>query len=278
MALPLVEQLIDISLLEDLAYGDITSDSLFPTFQMGEGIIRTRQSAVVSGIDVAKRVFQKIDPDLEMISFISDGDAVTPGQRLLQVKGNVGSILQGERLALNFLQHLSGIATLTYQFAGAIAGTKAKVVHTRKTTPGLRHLEIQAVLHGGGSSHRKSLSHAVLIKDNHIAAAGSIQRAIEKTRQHAGHTMSIEVECDTLAQVSEALSAKADIILLDNMAIPMLKEAVQMIGGQAITEASGGVTLSNILGIAQTGVDYISTSQITLGATPIDLGLDFDIP
>lgn len=275
MLSPAVESLIDLALREDLAYGDITTDSLFTRSELAKGYIIANQSAVISGLDVAQRVFERIDPHLTCTPLIQNGEAVTPGSYVMTIEGLAASILKGERLALNFLQHLSGIATLTYQFAGAIQGTKAKITHTRKTIPGLRGLEIQAVLHGGGSPHRFSLSHAVLIKDNHIQAIGSVRAAVDKVRQSVGHTVRIEVECDTLEQVDEALASNVELLLLDNMNISTLEEAVKKANGKAILEASGGVTLSTVLDIAKTGVDIISTSQITMSAPAVDLGLEF---
>jgi nicotinate-nucleotide pyrophosphorylase (carboxylating) len=276
MLAPPVERLMDLALLEDLAYGDITTENLFSGQETTTAYLHVRQSAVISGTQIAKTVFEKVDSRITCTINVPDGEPVTAGTTIMTLEGPTASILKAERLALNFLQHLSGIATLTYQFAGAISGTKAKITHTRKTIPGLRHLEIEAVVHGGGSPHRSSLSHAVLIKDNHIQALGSIEKAVAKIRQSVGHTSRLEVECDTLDQVDEALTAGVDIILLDNMSIPMLKEAVKKIKGQAIIEASGNVTLSNVMEIANTGVDFISTSQITLSTTAVDLGLDFE--
>jgi nicotinate-nucleotide pyrophosphorylase (carboxylating) len=276
MPLPsLVDTLIDLALAEDLAYGDLTSDNLFLPDKTVQAFMVSRDPAVVSGLVAAQHVFIKLDPHLICTLLVEDGDKVTPGTRLMQIEGALLSILKGERTALNLLQHLSGVATLTYQFMGAMAGTRAKITHTRKTTPGLRSLEIQAVLDGGGFPHRKSLSHAVMLKDNHLAAlTGGIIQAVHQLRDRIGHTVKIEVECDTLTQVDDALTAGADILLLDNMSTPTLAEAVSRARGRAITEASGGITLSNVAAIARTGVDYISTSQLTLSAPAMDIGLD----
>lgn len=271
-----IESLIDLALAEDLAYGDITTDNLFSSEQMAKATFQCRQPAVISGIKPACRVFEKIDERIRCTPLMDNGTEVTSGTPVMTVEGPVTAILKGERLALNFLQHLSGIATLTYQFVGAVSGLGTRITHTRKTTPGLRALEVQAVLDGGGSPHRFSLSHAVLIKDNHIRAAGSVTQAVEAIRRHVGHTVCIEVECDTLDQVAEALSAGVDLLLLDNMSLPVLKEAVQKAKGRAKTEASGGVTLRSVLDIAKTGVDIISTSQITMSAPAVDIGLDFE--
>ena len=267
--------LLDLALNEDLAYGDITTDNLFSSETLASAQIVSRQSAILSGSRIAKTVFGKIDSRVDVQFDLEDGAAMTAGTVIASLSGPVSGILKAERLALNFLQHLSGVATLTYQYVGAVSGTGTQITHTRKTIPGLRELEIEAVVHGGGSPHRKSLSHAALIKDNHIHAAGGILQAVAKLRKAVGHTVRMEVECDTLAQVDEALEAGADIVLLDNMSIAMLEEAVKKAKGKAITEASGGITLSSVLEIAQTGVDIISTSQITLSAPAIDIGLDF---
>ncbi len=275
MLTPQVEALIDAAIAEDMAYGDLTSEPLFKPIQIARAHMVCRQPAVISGLPVASRVFEKIDSAIACELKAQNGDTVTAGTVLMALHGPVISLLKGERLALNFLQHLSGIATLTFQYAGAIAGTKAKVVHTRKTIPGLRALAIQAVLDGGGSRHRQSLSQAVLLKDNHIQACGSISKAVQQIRQVVGHMVKVEVECDTLAQVQEAADAGVDAILLDNMTTQQLSEAVKLVNGRAILEASGGVTLSSILAIAQTGVDVISTSQITMSAPAVDIGLDF---
>ncbi len=267
--------LIDLALAEDLAFGDITTDPLFSPESQCRAQVAVRQAGVVSGLTAAQTVFEKVDPLVKVCLRVQDGDRVEKGTVLLSLDGPTASVLKAERLALNLLQHLSGIATLTAQYVEALAGTEAKITHTRKTIPGLRSWAIQAVLHGGGMPHRKSLSHAVLIKDNHIQAAGSIATAVATIRKTVGHTVRIEVECDTLAQVREALEAQVDVILLDNMDLETLALAVKAIDGQAITEASGGVTLATVRAIAETGVDVISTSQITLSAPALDIGLDF---
>jgi nicotinate-nucleotide pyrophosphorylase (carboxylating) len=275
MLSPAVEQLIDLALQEDLAYGDLTTESLFSKEHTSTAVIAVRHPAIVSGIELAQKIFNRIDPALRCEACVEDGAAVIAGVPLLKVAGSTISMLKAERLVLNFLQHLSGIATLTYQYVGAISGTTTRITHTRKTTPGLRALEIEAVKHGGGESHRFSLSHAVLLKDNHIQAAGGITQAVEKIRQHVGHTVKIEVECDTLQQVEEALKAGIDLLLIDNMDLPTTEKAVHLAKGKALIEASGGIRLNTVLGVARLGVDIISTSQITMNAMPVDIGLDF---
>lgn len=275
MLAPPADRLLQLALEEDLAHGDITTEPLFTAGEQTTAHLTARQSAIISGVEIAREVFAQVDSRLTTVILAQDGEAVTSGTVIMEVSGSTASILKAERLALNFLQHLSGVATLTYQFVGAVAGTETKILHTRKTTPGLRALEIAAVQHGGGYPHRSSLAEAVLIKDNHIAAAGSVSAAVTKIRQAVGANTRIEVECDTLDQVEEAIAAGADMVLLDNMPLKILKEAVKLCKGKVLTEASGGVTLKTVWDIAKTGVDYISTSQITLSAPAVDIGLDF---
>lgn len=276
MLAPDILMLLDMALREDLAYGDCTSENLFQPSDMARAHVVSRQETVVSGLAVAQALFHQVDSQLVFTPCVQDGQFVAPKTRLATVQGSVVSLLKAERVALNILQHLCGVATTTYQLVQAVSGTTSHITHTRKTLPGLRALQIQAVLDGGGTPHRKSLSHAAMIKDNHVAAAGGIDAAVATLRAKVGHTVRIEVECDTLAQVDEALTAGADVILLDNMSPEILKQAIQRIGTQAITEASGGVTLQTVRALAETGVQYISTSQMTLSAQAIDIGLDFE--
>ena len=271
---PAVETLIRQALEEDLGHGDMTTDLLPELFRPGTGWIVSRQSGIVSGLEIAETVFRLVDPRLEITFSANNGERMGIDKKLIKIAGPVSSMLKAERVALNFLQHLSGIATETRKFVDAIADSKSLITDTRKTTPGLRLLEKRAVVHGGGRPHRFNLSSAVMLKDNHIEAVGSITHAVNLLRQQISHTAKIEVEADTLAQAKEALDAGADIILLDNMTLEQLKEAVILIDSKAITEASGGVTLETVAAIAKTGVDYISTSRITLGAPPIDIALD----
>ena len=272
----LMKPIVENALTEDLGQGDLTTEHL-PELRcpaMAYGV--SRAHAVISGLAVAACVWQTLDPTVRVTLMVSDGDRVVPGNRLLKVEGLAVSLLQGERVALNFLQHLSGVASRTRQFADAIAGTRSQVTDTRKTTPGLRFLEKQAVVHGGGSPHRFNLGSAVMLKDNHIAVMGGIEPAVARLRAAVSHTTTIEVEADTLAQVEAALRAGADIVMLDNMSVAQVQEAVTLIGNRAISEASGGITLETIRAYAETGVQYISTSQITMGAPPVDIGLDID--
>lgn len=270
-----LDVLLNIALREDLAFGDCTSENLFEASDCATAYLVARQDAVISGMDVAQAIFQKIDLGIAFTPCVKNGQLVAAKTRLATVEGPVIGILKAERLALNLLQHLCGVATTTHCLVKAVEGTGAHVTHTRKTLPGLRALQIEAVLHGGGTPHRKSLSHEAMMKDNHVAAAGGIQAAVARLREKVGHTVRIEVECDTLAQVDEALRARVDVIMLDNMPLESMRQAVQKIGTQALTEASGGVTLQTVRAIAETGVHYISTSQMTLSPQAIDIGLDF---
>ncbi len=274
----LIADIIKTAILEDLGQGDITTDNL-TVLNAPESIstarINARQAAVVSGLVVVCQVFHWVDPNLAIELSVSDGDSVEAGDEILLIKGQSASILKAERVALNFLQHLSGIATETRRYVEAVSGTQAKITDTRKTTPGLRFLEKQAVVDGGGSPHRFNLGSSVMLKDNHIQAVGSISKAVAELRARISHTSTIEVEADSLEQVQEAVDASADIVLLDNMNPEKIREALTIIDGRAITEASGGISLETVRAIAETGVAFISTSKITLAAPVIDFGLDF---
>jgi nicotinate-nucleotide pyrophosphorylase (carboxylating) len=279
---PVIRAIVDAALTEDLAQGDVTTDNL-PTLAEVQlaAEIKARQECVVSGISVAALVFHSIDPELGFEALVEDGQRVPAGAVLARITGPMAPMLKAERTALNFLQHLSGIATETWRYVEAIAGTGARITHTRKTTPGLRILEQQAVLHGGGMPHRANLGSCVMLKDNHLQslARGNdnpIREAITQLRARLSHTVKIEVEADRLEQVRQAVEAEADIILLDNMSPAEIREALQIIDSRAISEASGGITLQNIRAYAETGVDIISTSRITLGVPAIDIGLDLD--
>ena len=275
-----LEQLITQWLEEDMPSGDITTDNLFATAQQCSGIISSQQPLVVSGLHAAKRVFERLDPSIVFEALVDDGDCLSSNSDMVKLSGDLRAILKAERLALNLLQHLCGIATLTYQYASTVALTKAKIFHTRKTLPGLRFLETQAVVDGGGYLHRQSLSEFVMLKDNHInAAGGDVVQAIKLLRQNLPSEkqgIKIEIECDRLDQVDKALEAGADVILLDNMSLDMLRQAVKLVKGKALTEASGGVSLKTVRQIAETGVDFISTSQITLSAPAADIHLELD--
>ncbi|HEY9079938.1 carboxylating nicotinate-nucleotide diphosphorylase [Magnetovibrio sp.] len=269
-----VERLIRDALAEDLGTGgDITSASTIPADLRFHGVMAARHDMVVAGLGLAGLVFKTVDPRIEWRSDVQDGDTVKAGDVLARVSGPGRALLTAERTALNLLQHLSGIATLGRTYVDAVAGTGATILDTRKTLPGYRELAKYAARMGGVTNHRMRLDDAVLIKDNHIAVAGSITAAIQGAKD-AGHSP-IEVECDTLEQVHEALSVGVDAILLDNMSNEQLREAVAIIGGQARTEASGGVTLETVRSIAETGVDSISIGRITQSAPAVDIGLDW---
>jgi len=262
-------------LAEDLGdAGDITTDSTIPADSMARGVIAARKPGVVAGLPVAMHVFTVVDSAVKLTPKVDDGATLVPGTVLLEIAGPARAVLKAERVSLNFLGHLSGVATATADIAAAIAHTKTKVCCTRKTTPGLRLLEKYAVRCGGGVNHRMGLYDQVLIKDNHIAAAGSITRAIEGAKRHAPG-FKLEIEVDTLDQLDEVLAAGVDQILLDNMTPAQLKEAVKRVNGRAITEASGSITKATAPAIAESGVDLISVGWITHSAPCLDLGLDF---
>jgi len=270
----LIADLAAAALAEDLAGGtDVTTAATVPATARGRGDLVARSPGVVAGLPVAAAVFALTSADLDCAELAADGELVGAGQPVLRVTGPVRAILTAERTALNLLCHLSGIATLTRRWADAVAGTKAAVRDTRKTTPGLRALEKYAVRCGGGVNHRMSLSDAALIKDNHVAAAGSVAGAFAAVRAQAPG-LPLEVECDTLEQVAEALSAGADLILLDNFTVTDMAAAVRLAGGRALLEASGGLTLASARAVAETGVDYLAVGALTHSAPALDIGLD----
>lgn len=263
-------------LREDLEHGDITTDAIFSDQETATVTIRAREPLIAAGMEqIAARVFRLLDERVTSSQATPNGQRVNSGEVLMTVSGSVRTLLRGERVALNLVQRLCGIATLTRQYVDAVQGLKARIVDTRKTTPGLRMLEKYAVRVGGGRNHRYSLSDGVLIKDNHIAACGSIRRAVEKTRAAVPHTIAIEVETDTIEQVQECLECGVQIIMLDNMDLAAMREAVSMINGKALVEASGGVNLDTVRGIAETGVDIISVGALTHSAQACDIGLDW---
>ena len=273
--LPSVRALIDAALAEDLGRGDLTTDLTVSEKARARAEVVAKQAGVLAGAPVAERIFAALAPrqTVAVERLIEDGQPFSAGTRVLSVAGSARVLLSGERTVLNFLQQLSGVATLTRRFVEAVSGTKARIVDTRKTTPGLRVLEKYAVRIGGGHNHRFGLDDGVLIKDNHIAAAGGIVAAVADARAGAPHTIRVECECTTLAEVDEALAAGADAILLDNMDPVMLADAVQRIGARALVEASGGVFLENVRAIAETGVDLISVGALTHSAPAIDLSM-----
>ncbi|MDQ7018769.1 MAG: carboxylating nicotinate-nucleotide diphosphorylase [Robiginitomaculum sp.] len=270
--LPIVQKALE----EDLAQGgDLTSNALIAPDQMAKAVIVARQDGRIAGLNCARLTFAQLDANLVFAKRLHDGDDAKAGDVVASLKGPARAILAGERVALNFLGHLSGIATSTRAMVAKLEGTDARLCCTRKTLPGLRSLQKYAVRVGGGVNHRFGLGDAILIKDNHIHAAGGIENAITRARQHTGHMTKIEIEVDTLDQLHEALPHRPDVIMLDNMDLRTLRQAVDVIGEHAISEASGGVTIDTIADIAATGVDVISTSAITMSARALDLGLDF---
>jgi len=268
-----IDRVIENALLEDIHTGDITTLAVVPGRRNAVARLVAKEPLILAGIQVAARVFSLVDRDVTFTSRFVDGVHVSAGDYIADITGDAASLLQGERVALNLLQRMCGIATLTARFAQAVSGTGAKVVDTRKTTPGLRQLEKYAVRVGGGSNHRTGLYDGVLIKENHIAAVGGITVAVQRARAYVSHTMKIEVETETLDQVAEALEAGADIIMLDNMDLKTMKQAVAMVDKRALTEASGGVSLETIAGIAETGVDIISVGALTHSARAMDISM-----
>ncbi|MFD0591133.1 carboxylating nicotinate-nucleotide diphosphorylase [Paenibacillus sp. GCM10027627] len=266
-------------LAEDIGSGDITTETTISRDSRSKAVIHVKDNGIIAGIPVARLVFEVVDPTLQFRSFVQDGDAVAKGTVIIEVEGKTHSLLTGERLALNLMQRLSGIATKTKAYIDAIQGLPVRLVDTRKTTPGHRMLEKYAVRIGGGSNHRFGLYDAVMIKDNHIKGAGGITQAVQSARRQIPHTMKIEVETESLAQVEEALGSGADIIMLDNMPNDRMKEAVKLIKGRSphvIVEASGGVTLETIHGIASCGVDVISVGGLTYSFQALDISLDLN--
>lgn len=270
----IVEQHIKNALAEDIGFGDITTDYLIPGDEKISAQLNTRQDGILCGIDIMETVFKRLSADIKIKKFFKDGDAIKKGDTLAVIEGSARAVLTGERTALNYIQRLSGIATETKKYQDAIGNNKARITDTRKTTPGFRMFEKYAVFTGGARLHRFNLSDCVMIKDNHIQYAGSITNAVNKIREHLSHTHKIEVECDTIKQVEEALAVKADIIMLDNMNCELMKKCVELIGDKALIEASGNVTIETINEIAKTGVDVISSSAIVAKAKTLDIALD----
>lgn len=272
----LIEPIVLHALEEDLGRaGDITSDLIIPAAKKAKVKLAARKPGTIAGLIAAECAFHMVDPDLKFIVKLPDGSQAKAGTLVATIEGSARSILTAERVALNFTGHLSGVATATRALVDAVKGTKARIVETRKTTPGLRLLEKYAVRCGSGFNHRFGLDDAVLIKDNHIAAAGSITKAVKAARAGTAHMVKIEVEVDTLKQLEEALKIGVDTILLDNMSPDTLRKAVAMADGRAALEASGNITLDTVRAVAETGVDYISSGGITHSAASLDLGLDF---
>lgn len=275
----MIEPCIRAALLEDLGRaGDITTDAIMEGDSITHMVLNVREQGVIAGLDFARLAFQLIDPSIIFRPLVADGADVSPGTILAHVRGSARGILTAERVALNFLGHLSGIATATAGIAQAIAHTKARISCTRKTTPGLRFAEKYAVRAGGGRNHRFGLDDAILIKDNHIAIAGGVGPAMSRAKAQAGHLVKIEVEVDTLAQLREVLPYGPDVVLLDNMQPALLRDAVGIIDGRALAEASGRITRETAVAIAETGIDLISAGWLTHSAKVLDIGLDFAAP
>lgn len=272
----IIEPLVRNALLEDLGLaGDITSAAVIPADHRSVVVMAAREPGVIAGLDAAELAFQLVDPAIMITRHVEDGASVVPGDIIATIEGPSRGLLTAERTALNFLGHLSGIASVTAKIAAAISGTKASIACTRKTTPGLRALEKYAVRAGGGMNHRFALYDAVLIKDNHIAVAGGVRAAIHSAKQGVGHLVKIEVEVDTLAQLREVMDEGVDAVLLDNMTPEQLREAVAIVAGRAITEASGRINPQTAAAIAASGIDLISIGWLTHSAPVLDIGLDF---
>ena len=264
------------SLREDIGTGDVTATCCVPEDAKSKGFFKAKQPGIICGLDILRRVFELLDPTITVTPKMCDGDRVSAGNIIAEISGKSRSILTGERTALNIMQHMSGVATRTAEAVNAVAGTNAKIVDTRKTMPGFRVLDKYAVRTGGGSNHRFNLSDGVLIKDNHIAAAGGITNAVNLAKNNCPQTLKIEVETENLEMVKEALSAGADIIMLDNMTPEAMAEAVKFINGRALTEASGNMGERDLKTIADTGVDFISIGAITHSVKALDISLKFD--
>lgn len=281
MQLPsiLIEDLVRNALKEDLGHGlDITSASTLPLYEQARGVFKAREEGVLAGLIPALTAFHHVDPDIEFEIFAQDGEVVDANQGIAVVSGPAAALLTAERVALNFLCHMSGIASMTRRFVLAVQGTEARICDTRKTLPGLRALQKYAVRAGGGFNHRFGLDDAVLIKDNHIAIAGGIDSALTLACENTGHMVSVEIEVDTLEQLEEVLEhGGADVVMMDNFSVEDIKRGVTMVDGRMVTEASGGVSLETVQAIAETGVDYISVGSLTHSAPALDVGLDVEV-
>lgn len=269
----IMDRLIKQALEEDIGNEDVTTNSVMPDYKRGRVKLICKQDGVICGLNVFERVFKLLDEHTIVEIFVKDGDEVKNGQRIAMVSGDIRVLLSGERVALNFLQRMSGIATYTRSVAKLLEGSKTKLLDTRKTTPNMRVFEKYAVRCGGGNNHRYNLSDGVLLKDNHIGAAGGVKKAVEMARAYAPFVRKIEVEVENLDMCREALEAGADIIMLDNMSVADMKKAVEMIGGRALTECSGNVTLENVARVKETGVDFVSSGALTHSAPILDLSL-----
>lgn len=275
-----VDRIIDYALAEDLGKGDATTEALIPAIQQGTGSILAKQEGILAGAGVARQVFQRVDPKLEVELLLEDGAKVEPGSKIATVVGSVASILRAERVALNFLQRLSGIASETNRYVARVEGLPVRIMDTRKTTPGLRSLEKYAVRVGGGKNHRMNLADGILIKDNHLAAFSgqglSIKEIVARARRNSGRQLTVEVEVGSVSAALEALEAGADVIMLDNMNLDDMRQAAKLIGGRALVEASGGITLDNVRAVAETAVDLISIGALTHSPRALDISLELE--
>jgi nicotinate-nucleotide pyrophosphorylase (carboxylating) len=271
-----VETLISQALAEDIGNGDITTSCTVAPGALGKGCIIAKEPLVLAGVDIARQVFLKVDSGLAITFSQSDGSQAMEGDKLLEIVGDLAAMLMAERTALNFLQRLSGIATLTRAFVDKVVGTSARILDTRKTTPGYRLFEKAAVRAGGGYNHRFGLYDGILIKDNHIAAAGSIQQAVGAAKASNRHSLRVQVEVETLDQLAEAIAAGADAVMLDNMDLKTMAEAVRLTSGKVVLEASGGITLDNVAEVAATGVDLISVGALTHSARAVDMSMEIE--
>jgi nicotinate-nucleotide pyrophosphorylase (carboxylating) len=270
-----IDSAITAALKEDLPHGDITSESIIPEESRSEAIILAKEEGVLAGMDVAQRVFAKIDANVEFTKTKKDGQRFNAGERLAVIRGSSISILKGERTALNFLQRMSGIATTTWRFVQALQGTKTKILDTRKTTPGLRALEKYAVKMGGGKNHRRNLSEMVMIKDNHLKLVGSISQAVQRAKERIEPGIKVEVEATTLDEVKEAVRSGADMVMLDNMSVQSMREVVEWVKGKVPLEVSGKVSLDRVREIAALGVDFISVGSLTHSYRSVDISIEF---
>ncbi len=268
-----IHKLIDLALGEDIGSGDVTTENLVDSKAMGHGAIVAKEELIISGLDVARRVFECIDKGVSFQSHFQDGDRIKKGQTVVALSGRLSALLTGERTALNFLQRLSGIATHVRTYVAILEGKPVKLLDTRKTTPGWRELEKYAVRTGGGSNHRMGLYDAVLIKDNHIAAAGGISQAVQSIKAAVGEAMTIEVETTNMDEVQEAVGAGAHIIMLDNMDLDQIKAAIKLVNGRTKLEVSGGIIRRHLSDLADTGIDFISSGALTHSARAVDLSM-----
>ena len=277
---PQIEEIVERALAEDLGKGDVTTGALIPGDQQGNGFVLAKEEGILAGTGAARQVFQRVDPELKVEILLEDGARVKPGSKVAKISGSIASILKAERVVLNFLQRLSGIASETNRYVAKIEGLPVRIMDTRKTTPGLRSLEKYAVRVGGGKNHRLNLGDGILIKDNHLVALGSqglnIKESIARARQNAPQRLQVEVEVRTISEALEAVKGGANIVMLDNMNLKDMRKAVKSIQGSALIEASGGITLDNVRTIAETGVDFVSIGALTHSTRALDISLELE--